>query len=763
MVVTARKRDESLLEVPVAISAMSAETISTQNVTNLQDVAKFTPSLQINDLGSNQASRANQQIIMRGMYTQVSPSVSVFIDGAPVAGGFVSNIKDAERIEILKGPQTAYFGRQTFAGAINIVTQEPSDEFRGKAEALIGSDDWHDLSLSVEGPLTDWLSGRLMLRDMEKGGQYTNFVDGETLGDLATRSIAVNLKAELFEGFTAKFYGTYWQDRDGPQAVAKLTSTSFNCNAGGAPVGTNNTICGTLPLISENRVGRVNKLSPQFIGNVFGNSSGRMNPIMSDLLNEAGFARNASHVHLDLEYSPASWNGITLSSLTAGNSTKHQSNANLDNQDTRGIPNNFFGVIPGVLPYVLWQSRAQTKIRDFSQEVRLTSNQSDQFRWLFGVNYAELRSQVYVDGFFPYGAGTFGSGGHTETETKAAFFSLAYDITDKLTVNAEGRYQSDKISVFSRSLTAPPAEIASSENNTFLPRLSVQYDLTDRVMVYASYAEGVNPPAFNSSLVGVDPRIVQAFADIYGARIEVDPEYVKDYELGIKGRFFDNRLQLSADVYYMQWSDQILTVFGVVPGIPGVNGGLPFSTNVQVNAGETDLKGIEVDGLWLAAPGLTVDFALTYADTEIKSYPGYVCPGSVCNPTNSPTDVRGNSLAYGPDFAGNIGITYKGQINDRLDYYVRVEDVYKGSRYVDISNLAEIGSSNTVNLRGGLTWGETKLEAFVENLFDDRQYAGYAGGTDIDGAPNGAGVYPAAFQVVMPTMRQFGVKLTHEF
>ncbi len=763
ILVTARKRDESLLEVPLAINALSADTLEMQNITSLQDVAEYTPSLQINDVASNQATRNNQQIILRGMFTQGSQGVSVFIDGAPVGTGIVSSIKDAARVEILKGPQTAYFGRQTFSGAVNIVTKDPADHLAGSMDVLYGTDDWHDISASIEGPITSWLSGRIMARDMKKGGQYTNTVDGTTLGTQGTQSVALNLKATPFDGFTAKFYATYWQDRDGPAAIAKLTSEDYNCNAGAAAEGTNNFICGELPILSNSRVGMVTALPSEFIDNVLDSTSTSLNPYFKDIIRTAGFGRDAMHAHLNLEYAPDSWGGISLTSLTGYNQSRSEAISNLDNQDTRDIANPYAAYIAGTLDYTLWLARVQSRSHDFSQELRLASGDDGALHWMAGVNYAKNRSQSYIDGLFPYGVGTFGSGGYTQTETKGVFFALGYDITDKLNVNFEGRYQQDKVGVYSRSRTASPSVIASTRTEKFLPRVSLQYQIDPQIMVYASYAEGVNPPAFNTSLVGIDEQLIAEFKDIYGATYAVKPETNQDVEVGVKGQFLDGHLQLTLDAYYTKWKNQIVSIFGVVPGVEGVNGGEPYSTNVMVNAGETTLYGLEAEGLLALDGHLSFDFSAAWNPTRIDSYPNYVCPASACVADNGYTNVDGNSLPYGPQFGANIGVTYKGQVTDSLDFFLRAEDNYKGKRYVDVTNLSWIGASNKVNLRGGLSWGSTRLEAFVENLFNMRQYSGYYGGTDIDSQANESGVYPAAFQVVMPALRRFGLKLSHDF
>jgi iron complex outermembrane receptor protein len=765
IVVTARKRDESLLQVPVAISAYSASTLQSENLTSLSDIAAYTPGLTLNDAASNHVDRANQQIIIRGMYDQVSPAVSVFIDGAPVASGFVAGVQDAASVEILKGPQSAYFGRETFAGAINIVTKDPTNKLSGFFDGLVGSDKWLDVTGSVSGPLiADKLSGSLTVRDYYKTGQYPNSVQpGQELGTQSTRSISGSLKATPFENFTAKIYGAYWEDRDGPPAEYKFSSTSYNCNAGGAPAGTLNYVCGALPVIKNNTsLGYVTNLDSLFRTQVFGNSGNKLIPLFSDMITNTGFARDAGHGHIELTYAPPSW-AFSITSLTSVNTNQQEDIANLDDKDVRGIINPYHFFIPGTESYYSWTSRVQSIESDVAQELRITSNQSQRFRWLVGGNFAATRSQTYIDGLFPFGTATFGGGGPQFTQTEAVFFSGAYDIIPKLTLSLEGRYQSDKISVYNRASNVPNALVASTTVNSFLPRVTLQYGFAPTAIVYASYAEGVNPPAFNTGLVGIDARIVQEFQSIYGAGVAVQPEYSKDYELGVKGTFFDRKLQLAADVYYINWTNQILSEFASVPGVAGVLGGLPYSTTVQVNAGRTHLDGVEVDGAFTPISKVVFNFSGAYNHTQLDSYPGYVCPASACNNTNTPTNINGHHLTNAPELSGTFALTFTDKLFNDVDYFIRAEDIYKGSSYVDLTNLTEIGASNKVNLHLGVTWNNTRAEFFVQNLLNDRQYTGIQGDVDIDAQPNALGVYPLADIFGMPLLREFGFKLHQKF
>jgi iron complex outermembrane receptor protein len=480
------------------------------------------------------------------------------------------------------------------------------------------------------------------------------------------------------------------------------------------------------------------------------------------MITNTGFARDAGHGHIELKYAPPSW-AFSITSLTSVNTNQQEDLANLDDKDVRGIPNPYHAFIPGTESYYSWTSRVQSIESDVAQELRITSSQAQRFRWLIGGNFAATRSQAYVDGLFPFGTTTFGGGGPQFTQTEAVFFSGAYDIVPKLTLSLEGRYQSDKITVYNRAANVPNTLAAETTVDSFLPRVTLQYGVTPSAIVYASYAEGVNPPAFNTGLVGINAQIVKEYQSLYGAGIAVQPEYSKDYELGVKGTFLDGKLQLAADAYYINWTNQILSEFATVPGVAGYNGGLPYSTTVQVNAGRTHLDGVEVDGAFAPISKVVFNFSGAYNHTQLDSYPGYVCPASACNSTNTPTNVNGHHLSNAPELSGTFALTFTDKLFNDVDYFLRAEDVYKGSSYVDLTNLTEIGASNKVNLHAGITWHNTRAEFFVQNLLNDRQYTGIQGDVDIDGQPNALGVYPLADIFGMPLLREFGFKLHQKF
>ena len=138
--VTARKRNESLLEVPLTVTAFTADDIGAKQIKELNDIVNYTPGFFYGTPTVGRNDRSNRRLLIRGMQVntdvQTKQAVTVFIDGAPILGGDIGSTENAERIEVVKGPQSAYFGRATFAGAINLITKTPNKEFQGKVKVL---------------------------------------------------------------------------------------------------------------------------------------------------------------------------------------------------------------------------------------------------------------------------------------------------------------------------------------------------------------------------------------------------------------------------------------------------------------------------------------------------------------------------------------------------------------------------------------------------------------------------------------------------
>ena len=261
IVVTSRKREERLLDVPVTITVLTADDIEIKGIDNYADIVDFSPGFFWGGPSGGNNDRSSRRLLIRGMQPstdrQTRQSASVYIDGAPVLGAEIGDTAGAERIEVIKGPQSAYFGRSSFGGAINIITKTPGHEWKGKISAEAGQWETSDFSVEFEGPLVqDKLSFRLSAGQDSFGGSYRNASNrSEMLGSRATTDYSLTLYATPNERFSAKLRLHAWEDDDGETASGAYGVSSgeelFNCNLGGTAgtitgiPGDPNWICGT--------------------------------------------------------------------------------------------------------------------------------------------------------------------------------------------------------------------------------------------------------------------------------------------------------------------------------------------------------------------------------------------------------------------------------------------------------------------------------------------------------------------------------------
>ncbi len=750
IVVTARRKTEGLLETPVAVTAFSADTIARMGIQSLQDVAAFTPGLTIEQaVGRN--DRSNQIGIIRGMTPNKTGNVSVFMDGAPIVGsGFIEGVGDMERVEVMKGPQSATFGRATFAGAINNVTRDPSSELHGSVDFQLKTYGGHDVRVSAEGPLLgEDVRFRVTARDYGTAGSYKNTAEpGKRLGAQTTRSVSATLLMTPSDRLSVKLFGVYWQDDDGSSAGYQILGDQLNC-AAGALGDTINYYCGKLPGVDLKNTGVNDVVDAAVRNQVINNASGSiavMPGVPSDFLDHFGLHREAYHAHAILAYDIPSIDA-QLSSITSYDDNRYEVISDLDMQDSADDANPYYsdasyGVLQSFLNTVGF---VQYRNTGFSQEVRLSGTGNGPIHWSVGASYVEQNIAASAAGLLSTGAYNFQTPAETTTRTAGAFFSAAWDLTDTLTLSAEGRYQQDR--QYLRTLTEGTDTIATAKFDNFIPRILLQYKPAPGLMTYASWSKGVNPGGFNSAVSGYSTATAQALQEKYGFGLEVKPEKITNYELGVKSSFWGGRAQLIADVYYARWTNQVVSNSYTITGVEEITEGTLLS--VYTNIGRTDLKGLEMQLALVPVPGLTLSGSYAYNDSEIKEYVCYSCSTSI---TGS-TDVTGNSLPQAPKHSATGSLEYRTFVTGSLEAYGRLDAVYTGRMYIDQTNLAWIGDATRLNLRFGVSKkGDFNIEAFVTNLTDNLTYTG---GVKYSDYLNG---YTNTFSMGLPERRTFGLR-----
>ncbi len=758
VVVTARKRSEDVLKIPGNVTAFTAAALEARNIQTLDDVAKFTPGMTDNQasFGSGRTDRSFQSIVIRGMNpsSTVIPTTSIFINGTPVGSSdMIQNLNDVDHVEVLKGPQSAYFGRETFAGAVNIVTKSSSNTLTGNLSVEAGTRNTQVVSGDLSGPI---IADKLMVSVGAKyntmDGSYKNAADpSQTLGDQSSKSFHVGFTAKPVENLTIKAFAMWLQDNDGPSASGEyLTSgagafTQSNCTVAGTPF-----LCGTLPKLTSATPAQNTTITPA-VRAFLANPGGLTN---KDSVQQFGLKRDASHVDLNVNYDIPTL-GLSLTYLSSYNEEKWSELSDLSNID--GSAN---GQYPG---YTGYPFMVQYTDHDTSDEFRIATNPNKPYRALIGVSYVDTHQAEGLGSSFT-GVGTTQL---VQSETSGIFFSFAYDILPQLTVNFDGRFQGDREASYSVVTGAVQDE---AHSYAFLPRASIQYRFTPGIMAYATYSKGVNPGIFNSVYANL-PAASQAEVKAAGYNVgtTVQPEKLTNYEVGLKGRFFDGRATLTADIYYDKWENQIDANnfnFGVtdagnpynVVGSPTytANNKSIYPFNFSDNSANSTAKGAEFEANVIPIRHVNVNLSGAYNSTK---YDSYICTS--CLPYTS-FSAKGKYLPDAPLMSFAVGVEYTNTIQvygPPIDWFARVDAIYKDGVWLDSSNTVKTPSRELVNLRGGFTFPQGfELEGYVENLFNNKApvygFQGYNFATDFG---------PTGIVVGLPQLITGGVRVKYHF
>ncbi len=788
ILVTARKRAEDMLKTPISLSVLTEDAIEKKGIVNLNDVANNTPGVVINNNAAGRSDRSFQQVIIRGFTPSqaTNPTAALFIDGTPVASTTAfSALSDPARVEVLKGPQAAYFGRNTFSGAINFVSKTPSDTLSGSVSGMVGTRDNYRVHADMSGPLVDdLLSFRATVNRFGKSGSWRNDFTGETLGDQRTTSGTLQLVATPSSALTIKGFGLLSKDKDGPSAQGLISAyeiaapdgtvvvpSQSNCtlsgrnSAGGAI--SNPFICGVTPDLAFGP--SQNTIANSYITDFLANPTGRLvSP--EDGVKGYGLVRRYYHLHLIADWELGD-SGLTISSLTSYNNERYSQFSDIDNYGTTAIPNNGFGPPPpGAPDYFDMPYLVERVNRDFSQEMRLSYDRGGPFTGTLGASYLNAFAQGGLGG----GNGALGTStfsnvdGATRNRTFGLFFGANYEVLPELRVSLEGRYQIDKLYAYAQptgftadsDIFVPQGTYAGGDTllkatyRNFLPRAIVEYDVTPDVMAYASYSKGVNPAAFNVGFLSFSAPLQRA-AEAAGLQVRVDPEKVTNYEIGLKGRLFDNRLSFAMAAYYAPWRNQInaltITEFD------------PVTQSVQIiratgNTGSVDMKGFEVEGSLALFEHLDIDFAGAYNDSKIKSY-----ENAQVSQLTGITDFSGKENPNTAKYSATLGAQVHGDLETGDGtWYVRGDMTYKSGLWADASNTVRTPSLVTVNTRLGVDFEAFSISAWVRNVFDNETYTSIAN-TSVLSNNFAYSTYYSGLVVGLPERRTFGLEGKYRF
>lgn len=702
IVVTVRKRSESLQEVPLSVTAFSQESIEQQQISNLDDLARLTPGFTMGDgfgyLDARPSLRGQSNI--RGAS---QPTLGVLIDGIdiPFRTGLNVETLDIERIEVVKGPQSALFGRGVLSGAINYVTQRPSlDEANGYAEVEGATGGLFEVRGRANAPLSPKFAVAVAGRYSDFKGFFENNLTGRgTVGGHEFKTVTGTALWQPSDTFSAYFRASYSDEfRESPQrhTVAANTQT------------------GPLPT------------QVWFIGKV------KADP---DLISHncddcKSLEREFTWTSLTLDWDVGFG---TVSSLTGLTNT----DVNLDqDSDFSGIP----ASVPAAPPF--FNNLNQVLIRDIetiSQELRFTSPEEDRLRWILGTYYYDqknseagqqilgVRPNPAIPPIPPF---AFQS---DETETYAIFGQAAFDITEQLTGSAEMRWNRDEL--WSNGTRDGRPFPLNAVFKNYLPRFTLDFDATEDTLLYATAAKGSKPGGFNTALgagLGTLPLNLIAF----------DEEKAWNYEVGVKSTLWDGKVIANAAAFYIDWTsvqidDQFLNPNGTTLGFTS-------------NAGKARVRGFEI-GIQ-ALPSENLDLSLGYSYN----------PSRVLNVQDSRARAAGiiysgwKNLPFSSDHSISGAIRVNGTVNSNWTWYAQVDSRFDSTQYATTANLTETGNRFVTNLRVGVEDEDWSIQGYVKNLFDSET------ATNVQPFVN-AQTTRRVFLVTVPDPAQGGIRIRRNF
>lgn len=733
IVVTARKVEESVQDISLSISAFTADEISRRSIQELEDIALATPGLTFEDYSNGgfgtPTIRGASQIVL----TQLEQNVSTYLDGVYIPRQYAVDVgtTDLERIEVVKGPQSALYGANAFLGAINYVSKSADlEEFSADIGATIGDDDRQDFSAAVSVPLIpEKLAVRVAAAVSEYDGDFVNdfvstaVVSPGTTGNIGgwdNESYEIDIVAQPTERLSFDFGYKKYDVLSETKAQTRVSTAGNDLNCGGLLFGfLPNTFCGELPSTP--------------IAAFTGEPTGFLiDPRSFGIDSETDFltAGGTYEINdaLSVTYQYGSIEGEVIS---AGQFDRDLS----------------LGTTLPFLPFPV-NAFSQTPIGDFdydSHEIRLEYAADSGITGLLGfftsdgVDFDGSSNTIAIPGTPIVALDEPGPGGSditTTTDIDAIFGRISIPLSEKLVLGLEARYTDETKELVNAGVQSP-----TFEDDYTTSRISLDYSVSDDSLLYFSVAEGVKSGGQNAS----STTLLEADELTYGS------DENTSIEIGSKNTFLNGALQLNAAIYHIDWSDlQIQT-------LPR-NATNPLALGILTNLGSAESTGAELDVAyvlnenWSFNGSLAVNDA-TYDDGTISQR---IVRLGLCADGSCPIDgnLGGNSLPRTSDTQWSIGAMYEGIIGGNTDYFIRADYSGQDEQYVSELNTAIIPSREILNLRAGISRESWSAELWVKNATDEEYVSN-------------ALYIPLGFQVDYVTsfgnLRRIGLDLKYSF
>ncbi|GMG88372.1 TonB-dependent receptor [Biformimicrobium ophioploci] len=687
--VTARKKAESLQDVPVSVTAISAQ-LDNPTVQNLQDMQNYVPNVSIDRIpGNNGASISIRGISFQETDKSLDPPAGVILDGVylGVAAGALLNNFDLERVEVLRGPQGTLFGKNTTAGAINVIRTAPTKQFDAKIR--VGAGDWgkREINAVVNAPLGESGGVKFYANRLEHDGYIENNIIGEDLGDVDYEQLGAMVAFDLTENLDVAL--TLERINDDSEVGAwsnfSRTTDSIACWS---------TLGGAVPGITTANV-PFGSGCMEFDDESGEGKSSVNEPNSSEVTND--------YRNLTVNWALGDWQ---LTAVTGYVDREEDFRVEYDANRN---------------PFV--HVDAAHRYSQTSQEFRVSGPLNDKATMTSGIYYWSSdywQTQTSYDMWYFFGVGFGPEGGFNEGDISqgltgegdntaySLFASVDWELTDDLLLNLGGRYTQEEKTFTGGSgpftyvplgidiVPSGPVNKLKDDWTEFSPKIALQYTVDGDLMVFGSYAKGFKSGGFFART-----------QDVYGME-SYDPEYVDTLELGMKSEWFDNRVRFNATAFFSEYTDKQEDV--IVPDSTGSVG------TVVRNAADVDIQGLEIELTAAVTANLNVFMNLGLLDTEYKDFMADISGDGIA------TDNSGLVIRNAPERTLGIGADYVKQLTFgefSANYNYRWRDEYQTIFGNDPLGLVDTTAFHNLSLNLNI---EDKYEVSIygRNLTDER-------------------------------------------
>ena len=702
IVVTAQRREQTLIQVPQSISVVGGETLERQSARSFLDYAQLVPGLSL-----TQENPGETRLILRGVNTgSVSSTVATYVDDIPFgASGSLSNSAilagdfdtfDVARIEVLRGPQGTLYGSNSLGGVLKFVTAEPNTrEFEARGQVGIEDTRYGELSYLanavVNVPVGDTLAVRASGFYRDNGG----YIDapargGRNINSSDTYGGRVSVLFKPTDRLSVRLFGLF-------QKIGTDSPSTFQAD----PI----TLRPVNPITGA-RVGKADRTRYERIAEA----------------NKLDYRVYSGTLDYDFGFA-------TLTSITSYSEQKRDELGDEStNEAFRGLANLFYATAaPGTVGAAF---ENDVEVEKFTQEIRLQSPDDDRFEWLIGGYYTDEKTAL-IQEILPFTLATQAliSPGITVPQTfpippfrglsftnfvtstinakyeeVAVFGSATFKFSDRFDITAGGRYSHNKQSSITQivQLGSGDPHSADSSEGVFTWSVSPRFEFDDRTSIYARVAKGFRPGG---------PTFVPPGADA-DFPSEFNSDTLVSYEVGLRAQTPDRVASIDASLYYIDWDDILILSSVLVNGNP---------VGVNTNGGRARIKGAEITATLRPARGLTLVAAAAYNDAELRD--DTVRPGGL----NLTGGLRGDSLPFTPDTTLTLSADYEWSLGNEVEAFVGGNARFVGDQTAGFSapyraaygGRIEIDPYETVDLRAGVNFRGFTVQAFARNLLNE--------------------------------------------